>query len=49
VLTCPANGSVEYDFGGSVAYDFSGASGRRTLRHKASTTSVITAQALGVF
>lgn len=49
VLTVPASGSVEYDFGGSVAYDFSGASGRRTLRHKASTASVITAQALGVF
>lgn len=49
VLTCPANGSVEYDFGGSVAYDIAGSSGRRALRHKASTTSVITAQALGVF
>lgn len=49
VLTCPANGSVEYDFGGPVAYDFAGSSGRRALRHKASTASVITAQALGVF
>lgn len=49
VLSVPANGSAEYDFGGLLAVDYSAVSGSQTLRHKAASNSAITATLIGGF
>lgn len=49
VVTVPANGSAEYDFGGPTAFDATAASGSLTLRHKASAGSAITAFLVGAY
>lgn len=47
VLSVPANGTVSFDFGDVVAIDHASGSGKRTVRHKAGSSSAITATVLG--